>query len=359
MKTKTTRLNCLLGLSLLAAACGAQAQSTVTLYGILDAGVRYGSGLDAANAASALSTTAISSGINTTSRFGMRGVEDLGGGLKATFNLEGGINVDTGASVSATKLFDRAATVGLQGDWGTLTAGRQTTVLADAVGAVDPMGVRYSGFNPNVSIAALSAHRLGLEYGAAGSTTGTYRLDNSLKYVARFGDFSVRAMHAFGEQAGNASNLSSSGLGAGYQAGAYTAALSYAQFKTVTGLNLKGYLGGVSAMLGQNKLALTYGDHEAETTAIAKTRNKTLGFGGTFPITENVDFVAAYYRVTRTRTASLDDGFSRLMGFVEYKFSKRTRAYLELDNTRWKDGYQAVGTKSTANGVSLGVVHNF
>ncbi len=157
----------------------------------------------------------MNSGINTTSRFGFRGSEDLGGGLKAIFNLESGINLDTGASVSATKLFDRAAIVGLQGDWGTVTAGRQTTVLAEVVSAVDPLGSRFASFNPNVGIAALSAHRLATEFGPAGSTTGAYRLDNSVKYVGRFSDFSVRAMHAFGEQAGNSSNLSSSGLGAG------------------------------------------------------------------------------------------------------------------------------------------------
>ena len=125
-----------------------------------DAGVRYGSGLNAGYGGDASSSTAVNSGINTTSRFGFRGDEDLGGGLKATFNLESGINLDTGASASATKLFDRAAVVGLQGNWGTVTAGRQMTVLADVVSAVDPLGSRFASFNPNVGIAALSAHRL-------------------------------------------------------------------------------------------------------------------------------------------------------------------------------------------------------
>jgi predicted porin len=77
-------------LSLLACACTAQAQSSVTIYGILDSSVRYSSGLDAAYAGSATNTTAINSGVNTTSRFGFRGTEDLGGGLSAIFNLESG-----------------------------------------------------------------------------------------------------------------------------------------------------------------------------------------------------------------------------------------------------------------------------
>lgn len=346
-------------LSLLACACAAQAQSSVTIYGILDSSVRYSSGLDAAYAGSATNTTAINSGVNTTSRFGFRGTEDLGGGLSAIFNLESGVNVDTGASVSATKLFDRAAYVGLQAGWGTLTLGRQTTVLADTVGAVDPLGSRFASFNPNVGIAALSAHRLAIEYGPAGAATGSYRLDNSIKYVGRFSDFNVRAMHAFGEQAGNTSNLSSSGVGAGYQSGGYTAALSYAQFKSVTGLTLKGYLGGVGAMVGTTKLSLTYGSHEAESTATTKTRNRTLGLGATVPLSSNIDLIVTHYQVKRTRTALVDDGFNRTIAFLEYKLSKRTKLYTELDQTSWKNGYQGVGLNGSATGLSVGVMHAF
>ncbi|MDB5889925.1 MAG: porin, Gram-negative type [Polaromonas sp.] len=344
--------------AIMACAGAAQAQSTVTLYGILDAGLRYSTGLNAANAGSSTNATSVGSGINSTSRFGMRGTEDLGGGLKAIFNLEGGVGVDTGASASATKLFDRAAVVGLRGNWGTLTAGRQTTVIADVIGAVDPLGARYTSFNPNVAIGALSAHRLGQEYGPAGSTTGAYRLDNSLKYVGQVGAFSVRAMHAAGESGSN-SNRSFNGLGGNYQAGNYSAALSYGQFKTAAGLTLKGYLGGVSAMLGKNRLSVTYGSHNAETTATATTRNRTFGIGGLVPITPQIDLVGAYYKVARTRTAAPDDGFSRVIAFAEYKFSKRTRAYLELDHTRFKTGYETAGTKQNATGTSVGVSHSF
>lgn len=360
MKTHSTGCRIpLLGLSLLALTSAGHAQSSVTLYGVADAGVRYGSGLTAAYAGSADSSSAVNSGINTTSRFGFRGSEDLGGGLKAIFNLESGVNLDTGASANATKLFDRAAIVGLQGSWGAVTLGRQTTVLADVVSATDPLGSRFASFNPNIGIAALSAHRLAIEFGPAGSTTGAYRLDNSVKYVGRFSDFSVRAMHAFGEQAGNSSRLASSGLGAGYQSGGYTAALSYAQFRNAAGLSLKGYLGGASAMIGGNKIALTYGSHEAETSATAKTRNRTLGVGGTVPLGASVDLILAHYQVKRTRTAAVDDGFNRSVAFLEYKFSKRTRAYAELDHTRWKNGYQGASFKSSASGVSAGVVHSF
>lgn len=346
-------------LSLLAFACIASAQGSVTIYGIVDAGLRYGDGLSAANAAFSGSTTGINSGINNTSRLGFRGSEDLGGGMRAVFNLEAGLNIDTGAQANATKFFDRGSHVGLQTHWGTVTLGRQTSVLADALGPVDPLGVRFAGFNPNVAIAALSAHKLGLEYGPSGANTGSYRLDNSIKYVGKFSDFTVRAIHALGEQSGDAAKLSSSGVGLGYQSESYAATLGYEQFESAAGLTLKGYVGGVSGKLGSSKISLTYGSHEGETSVTAKTRNTTLGLGGTFPLSGSVDLIVAHYRVNRTRTANVDDGFNRNVAFLEYKLSKRTRLYAELDQTNWKDGYQGVGLPGTGSGASLGMVHSF
>ena len=116
----------------IAAACtalichGAMAQSNgVTLYGVVDLGLRNGSGLTTSNAAAPGSTHSLGSGIHTTSRWGLRGGEDLGGGAMALFNLESGLNADTGAPANATKYFDRASWVGLQGGWGTLALGRR------------------------------------------------------------------------------------------------------------------------------------------------------------------------------------------------------------------------------------------
>jgi predicted porin len=337
----------------------AQAQSSVTIYGITDAGFRTANGLTAASAPSAGNTNAVNSGINTTSRLGYRGREDLGGGLYAMFNLESGINVDTGAPANTTKFFDRASIVGVGAGWGLITLGRQTTLLADAVGPVDPLSSRFASFNPNIGIAALSSHGLAQEYGPAGITTGAYRLDNSLKYTGTFSGVSVRAMHALGEQSGNSAKLSSSGVGLGYASGPVTATLGYQRFKTVAELDLKAYVGGVAAKVGNGRLAITYGNSEANTTATAKTRNKTLGLGGTLPVSANLDLVLTHYRVTRSRTGSNDDGFNRTIAFAEYKLSKRSLVYLEADSTQWKAGYNAAGTKGTGTGLSLGVKHTF
>lgn len=347
----------LFAISLVCVASAAQAQSSVTMYGVADLGVRHASGLDAANAASSGNTNSVGSGINTTSRLGFRGVEDLGGGLKAVFNLESGWNLDTGMPNS--KFFDRASWVGLQGNWGSLGLGRQTTVLADALSGTDPLGNRFAGFNPNIQVAALSAHRLGVEYGPSGSSSGSYRLDNSIKYTGRFDALTVRAMHGLGEQAGSSGALSSSGLSLHYQQAGYTASLAYGNFSTAKDLDLKAYLAGLSGNLGKGKLFVTYGVNEAQTSATAVTENSTLGLGAQFPVSSQLSLVAAYYKVDRSRTGSADDGFNRMVAFAEYALSKRSLVYLEADRTNWKNNYQGASNKPSATGFAAGIKHNF
>ncbi|MEG2964592.1 MAG: porin, partial [Janthinobacterium sp.] len=125
----------LAAMAVLAAAAGAaQAQSNVTVYGLLDVGVDNTSNASPSKG----SVSHVSSGGMNTSRWGIRGSEDLGGGLKAVFNLEGGILMDTGAADGA--LFKRQAYVGLEGSYGRLVLGRSFTTVYDFVLPFDPMG---------------------------------------------------------------------------------------------------------------------------------------------------------------------------------------------------------------------------
>ena len=112
----------------------AHAQSNVQVYGLIDAGVEH---LTNAGPNGADMNRVISGGKNT-SRWGFRGSEDLGGGLKAVFNLEGGILLDTGAQDGA--LFKRQANVGLEGGFGRVVIGRSFTTTYDLVIKFDPMG---------------------------------------------------------------------------------------------------------------------------------------------------------------------------------------------------------------------------
>ncbi len=334
-------------------------QTSLTVYGIADAGVRYGSGLTAANAPAATSTTGVASGVNSTSRFGLRGREDLGGGLHALFNLETGLNLDTGTTANSTKFFDRAAIVGLGGGWGQVTAGRQTNLLADAISPVDPVGMRFASFNPNIATAALSSHGLGQEYGSAGATTGSYRLDNSVKYTGRFGPVTARAMHSFGENAGRASAQASTGAGLAYAAGPWAVSGAYQRFKTATQLELEAATLGAAYQWDSVRLALNTARSEADTSATARTVQRVHSAGLTWAATSAVDLTASLYRLDRQRTGQRDDGYTRAILFAEYKLSRRTRLYAELDRTHWRDGYQGAANKARATGVTTGVLHTF
>jgi predicted porin len=107
-------------MALFAAAGSASAQSNVQVYGLLDVGMETANNQTPTGGSM---TRVISGGMNT-SRWGLRGSEDLGGGLKAVFNLEGGILMDTGAQDGA--LFKRQANVGLEGAYGRVVIGRRS-----------------------------------------------------------------------------------------------------------------------------------------------------------------------------------------------------------------------------------------
>lgn len=345
--------------AVLASTCVAAQTSSVTLYGIVDLGARHGSGLTAGNAPSPESTSSLGSGIHTTSRWGLRGTEDLGGGAKALFQLESGINADAGTSANASKYFDRASWVALQKDWGTLALGRQTTTLADAISPVDPLGMRFAGFNPNIGVTALSQHGLGIQFGSAGATSGSYRLDNALKFTGRWGGLTARAMWGLGEVAAHSGALSSRGLGLAYAARGFTLSGAFQTFKDVNQRTLDGATLGAAYQWGSVRLAANAGRNKAETAADKHTVQRVLSAGATWSVTPQADLTAAYYKVDRTRTGAADDGYGRLVAFAEYKLSRRTKVYAELDNTRWRNGFQGAANKARATGLSAGVVHAF
>ncbi|RQO81580.1 porin [Acidovorax sp. FJL06] len=337
----------------------ALAQSSLAMYGIADAGVRHTAGMSAANAPSAASTTGLASGVNTTSRFGFRGREDLGGGLHALFHFETGLNMDTGSTANASKFFDRAAIVGLGGGWGQVTAGRQTNVLADAISPVDAAGMRFASFNPNIVTAALSNHGLGLEYGTAGSSSGSYRLDNALKYTGHIGPVTARAMYSFGENTGSGSAQSSAGAGLGYAAGGWTVSGAYQRFQTAGGLPLQATTLGAAYQLGGVRLALNTARSDGKTSATAHTVQRVHSAGATWSVAGGIDLTTAVYRLQRERTGMQGDGYIRAMLFAEYRLSRRTKLYAELDRTRWRSGYQGAANQDHATGVTAGMLHSF
>ena len=194
----------------------AQAQSTVTLYGLLDGhiGSFKGNSATAAPGATVQSTTQtkIDSGALNGSRFGMRIREDLGGGMAAVGNLEAGIALDTGAS-SQGRLFGRRANVGLTGGFGTVTIGRNSSSYDDV--SADHAMMAQSIFDPsnvNNGESSGAAAAVGTAAGAAvflnrNTTWLGYntRFNNSVKYISpNFSGFSGSVMYAFGEDKNSA-----------------------------------------------------------------------------------------------------------------------------------------------------------
>ncbi|WP_338069342.1 porin [Paraburkholderia phosphatilytica] len=174
-------------LALSAFAGAAHAQSSVTLYGIVDAGILFN------NNVKGLREYAMSQG--TSSRFGLKGAEDLGGGLKAIFTLENGFTTASGALGQGGLLFGRKAFVGVSSStWGTLTAGRQYSVSNDFT----------SQFASGADWAAS-----GLGYGTHASDVDNVdtsnRVQNSIKYVSpSFAGLQFGGMYSLGGVAGNA-----------------------------------------------------------------------------------------------------------------------------------------------------------
>lgn len=166
----------------------ASAQSSITLYGVADVSVRYLTNSNAKNDGRLFMTN----GAITNSRWGLRGSEDLGGGLKAIFDLESGIDLQDGSASDSQRLFNRNAYVGLSSQYGTLTLGRQKTPLFDLLGdTYDPLTVGNYFENSWLP-------------GALGA--GLYA-DNAVKYTGTYKGLTIAAMYSFG------TNSESSGAG--------------------------------------------------------------------------------------------------------------------------------------------------
>lgn len=176
----------LAALSVLAMAAGAAcAQSSVTLYGVLDTGVERISNIGASG--TSMTRMPGQSGGYLPSRWGVRGSEDLGNGLKANFVLESGVSIDKGTNNTnqGGRLFGRSAWVGLSGGWGNLSLGRQYTMYFYSLLDADPMGPGIYGLGQ-------------LDSGIPGS-----RADNSLAYRGTWGGFSAGALYSLGRDATN------------------------------------------------------------------------------------------------------------------------------------------------------------
>jgi predicted porin len=334
----------LLALAALGAFAGAvQAQSSVTLYGIIDAGLTY------VNNTKGGSLLAMQSGITQGSRWGLKGSEDLGGGLKTVFQLENGFNTFTGKAGQGGLDFGRQAYVGLSGaSWGTVTIGRQYDTIDDYI--------QPATLNGNWS--AYYSHA-----GDIDNSDNAYRVNNSVKYASpSYNGLTFGGMYAFGGVAGEFGQNSMLGLGAAYANGPIylTAAYEYArnpatQFTdgnwVATSANPSqfgafGYVGATPAnsqiigaggtyTIGAAKVGLDYTNtkfDDANGTASSVTFNN-IELWGQYSLTPATTLIAGNtftfaktdYTITGVGTTPKWDQFNLM---VDYALSKRTDVYI-------------------------------
>lgn len=170
-------------------ATAAHAQSSVTLYGLIDAGITY------TNNQHGHSNWQETSGSVNGSRWGLRGSEDLGGGLKAIFTLENGFGINDGTLKQGGREFGRQAFVGLTSDqFGSVTLGRQYDSMVDYVGPLALTGTQYGG--------AQFAHPFDND-----NLDNSFRVNNSVKYQsANYDGFKFGALYGFSNQANGFAN---------------------------------------------------------------------------------------------------------------------------------------------------------
>ena len=354
----------LIALAVLAASGAAMAQSSVTLYGVADAAVTYVNGLD--------NWTGLNSGANKTSRLGFRGVEDLGGGLKANFVLEGGFNLDAGDGKSGGATdsgfqFKRQSTVGLAGNFGEVRLGRELTAAYNATARYDVfggVGIGQSRLWADGDI----ADPINNVNANAGAVTTNQRISNALTYVSPdFSGFKVGVNYGFGETTNGNSDSGYLGAGLMYDNGPLSLGLGLERLNS--GLNsdavsdIDAWSLGGSYDFGVAKLLAGYRESKVDR---ATGENKRLGYyvAATAPV--GAGTVRVSYNRYENELANVKgkaDQFA--IGYV-YGLSKRTSVYGTYAYIKNKDGANlytlgsgGLKTNGSQQGVQVGVSHAF
>jgi predicted porin len=307
----------------------AHAQTNVTVYGVMDAAVA----IEDTGAPGEKRRTVINSGNQSSSRLGFRGTEDLGNGLKAIFNIEAGVALDTGAADSS--LFGRRSVVGLQGNFGQLTVGREYSPIASIAGATDAFGQGFYGNN----LSAFTTNRL------------TRRLSNSVNFKsAPMAGFSVLAAYSAGERntAGPSGNLM--GVALEYANGPFYIGAGYHQLKRVALENDKEVAFGAGYKLGDFDIKANY---LAADQAGPNNKFEQINLGGAYTMGSNKFFV-------NLQRNAIDNGARGNAWAVAYSYalSKRTNVYTTYgsmrNNERGVFGLNASSTNVTPVATALG-----
>jgi len=370
------------GASLMVCASTAWARSNVTLYGLADANIEYATNLpNAAVGGSSGRRVAMQSGGQSGSRWGLRGVEDLGSGLSALFVLESGFGVNDGKLQQGGRLFGRQAFVGLKiTDAGQFTFGRQYTTLFLLLANFQPMSFANQ-YEPVVVVGGLN-----------------FRSDNTAMYTGTFGPVTAQAHWTFGNGAASVNPTgggggevpgqfrrdSGYGAGAAYSAGPISATLAFDQYSPSVPL------GGGEFDSGTVRKAVVAGSYafgSAKLMAGYRWGNSK-NVNGSVALRDDYYWVGANYQATNALGVSLEYSYQKIkiinsapstqsnpwqLAFVaDYVLSKRTDLYLTTAYARNAGlaldqaavdlnatGYGLAAGKTNMFGAAIGIRHKF
>ena len=376
----------------------AMAQSSVTLYGIVDAAVRRTNNEGPANNIGMSQTRMVGGGMSLSS-WGINVEEDLGGGSKALAFLENRFDADAGNSAIGAPFF-QLSYVGLQGPYGRLTAGRQWNVLFDLVTST------YASFPYSPYMEAFKPE-IGMSMGA--------RSNNMLKYTAEYGAFRGSLQYSL-DEGNTVNNLGATAAAAGafktaggylrYSANGISAGAGYLNTTLPGGTKVDAWTVGTSYRSGPLYVNLGYAVNERKGGAYALNTGSIVDSGvlgafwsgssnggflpGTpatgaatignlrdhankremfkvgigYQITPTINLGGHYYNAKQSGSASgaFNGRAHFYVAVVDYAFSKRTDAYFGVDRTRVNGGagmaLSANGAR-TRTGMTVGLRHRF
>lgn len=351
-----------------ATAFAASAQSSVTLYGIVDTGVERLTNAGPTGASLVRVPTLTAS---TPSRWGVRGNEDLSGGLQAQFVIESGFGMDAGVLGQGGRAFGRQAYVGLMGSWGQVSLGRQYTMMGSSLADADVLG-------PNI-------------YGHASfdAYLPNSRADNSVVYRGQFGGLSLGAHYSLGRDAVNAgpgpsgTNCAGEAPGDSRACRGMSALVKYDAARWGVAVAVDRIHGGPGAFSGLTSSALTdtrsvfsgyvkmgegkvgaYVLRRDNEGSLATPRSDLYFVGGSYPVAPHWTADAAVFRFD---TKSSPKDATMLVARATYNWSKRTATYVQVGRMMNKGtsaisasvGGVAPSAGGDQTGLMTGIRHSF
>jgi predicted porin len=351
----------LIALAVLAAAAGsAQAQSSVTVYGVLD--MAFNAENNGQYSKGKGNIYSLDSGVQSGSRLGFKGSEDLGNGLKANFKLEMGVQADTGASAQGGLAFGRAAWVGLSGDFGAVQVGRQNKPVFDVVDSIDPFSTGIIGGSATDSTSATGLGNLMFATNPRSNNTINYTTNN-------LSGFTGSLAYTAGEQAGDIGKGRGIGVSGSYAAGPLLVAGAYhtedgvdrtkAANVGLASVAVKTAFVGATYDFGMAKGALSFGKVKTDNDSVAY---KLWSVGVTVPVSA-AGAVISSLTMVKNDVVSSDNGSNQFALGYTHSLSKRTNLYTSVsrlkNDAKVNAGGIASGIGATERLFNVGIRHMF